>query len=225
MDVVYLVRPGEENEELRYSLRSLKNMPHDKVFISGYKPSWAATRHIRSNSTYSPFRTTTNNLIAACESRAGSDDFILMNDDFFIMNEVDSIKPYNRGPYKNIIEKYQNKGTRNRYVVTMKRTERYLETLGLPTICYELHMPMIINKRKMLELIREIGRNQLYILNKRSMYGNYVSIGGRKVDDVKVITTDKISNKTFVSTTDHTFRVGKIGAKIRRKFKEPMYEK
>ena len=35
MDLVYLVRPGEQNEELRWSLRSLVNLPHERVFEVG----------------------------------------------------------------------------------------------------------------------------------------------------------------------------------------------
>ncbi len=40
-DVVYVVRPGDKNEELRYSIRSvIANLPHRKVWIAGYKPTW-----------------------------------------------------------------------------------------------------------------------------------------------------------------------------------------
>ena len=40
MDIVYVVRPGDENEALRYSLRSLANIPHRTVWIAGYRPKW-----------------------------------------------------------------------------------------------------------------------------------------------------------------------------------------
>jgi hypothetical protein len=32
-DVVYVVRPGEKNEELRDSLRSLAHLPHGKGWV------------------------------------------------------------------------------------------------------------------------------------------------------------------------------------------------
>ena len=41
MDLVYIVKNSEVNEDLRYSLRSVaKFVPHDKIWIVGYKPSW-----------------------------------------------------------------------------------------------------------------------------------------------------------------------------------------
>lgn len=39
MDILYLCRPGE-NLELRYSLRSLRNVPHGRVWIFGDCPDW-----------------------------------------------------------------------------------------------------------------------------------------------------------------------------------------
>ena len=40
MDIVYVVGENERNESLKYSLRSLKNIPHDDVYIIGHKPAW-----------------------------------------------------------------------------------------------------------------------------------------------------------------------------------------
>ena len=42
MDIVYLIKvdPENDSEELRYSLRSLKNIPHQKVILVGEKPEW-----------------------------------------------------------------------------------------------------------------------------------------------------------------------------------------
>lgn len=39
MDIVYLVKECRINEELTYSLRSLVNLPHDKVFLVGGCPT------------------------------------------------------------------------------------------------------------------------------------------------------------------------------------------
>lgn len=37
---VYVVRPGDTNPELRYSLRTLTNLPHSRVILVGYRPTW-----------------------------------------------------------------------------------------------------------------------------------------------------------------------------------------
>ena len=39
-DIVYFVKPSEDNDELKYSLRSLKNLNHGQVYLVGYRPSW-----------------------------------------------------------------------------------------------------------------------------------------------------------------------------------------
>lgn len=39
-DIVYFVKESAKNEELRYSLRSLKNFPHGRVWFYGYCPSF-----------------------------------------------------------------------------------------------------------------------------------------------------------------------------------------
>ena len=38
MDIVYLVKNSRTNDELTYSLRTLVNVPHDKVFLVGGCP-------------------------------------------------------------------------------------------------------------------------------------------------------------------------------------------
>ena len=41
LDVVIPLKESEDNEELRYVLRSIAaNLPHRKVFLAGFKPSW-----------------------------------------------------------------------------------------------------------------------------------------------------------------------------------------
>ena len=38
MDIVYVLKNGIHGDELKYSLRSLKNFTHDKVWFYGGKP-------------------------------------------------------------------------------------------------------------------------------------------------------------------------------------------
>ena len=46
-DIVYFVKGSRKNEELRYSLRTLKNFPHRKVFFYGEFPDGLVPdRHI-----------------------------------------------------------------------------------------------------------------------------------------------------------------------------------
>ena len=69
MDIVYLVKDCTENEELTYSLRSLVNIPHDRVFIVGGCPRNIDTSkviHFPILQTDTKYKNTTNNLKLIC---------------------------------------------------------------------------------------------------------------------------------------------------------------
>jgi hypothetical protein len=218
MDIVYLVKNSPDNEELRYSLRSLKNLKHDKVWIAGHRPDWANTYHIKRYQSYDPFQNVVNLLKATCTNPDVSDDFILFNDDFFITGRT-KLETHHRGLYETVLKRYEKPYRHpNRYVRAMKDTKRTLERLNLPTYCYELHLPMIINKQKMLEAMSLVHESSLKDLNKRSLYGNYVGLKGKRVEDVKITELNKLSRKTFISTTEKSFELGLIGEQIRKTF-------
>jgi CCR4-NOT transcriptional regulation complex NOT5 subunit len=44
-----------------------------------------------------------------CECEDISDDFILMNDDFYILNKVEEIKYYHRGKLKKVLKEILEK--------------------------------------------------------------------------------------------------------------------
>ncbi|HRN29777.1 MAG TPA: hypothetical protein PK890_08770, partial [Terrimesophilobacter sp.] len=97
LDLVYLVRPGNNNPELRMSLRSLKNFPHGKVWIVGHKPNWVANvRHIKGNPTNNSHANVFLNVLAACEHPDTPDEFVIMNDDFYITRPIQKIPNWYR---------------------------------------------------------------------------------------------------------------------------------
>lgn len=104
-DVVYINRPGDENEELRYSLRSLKNLPHDRVFIVGYSPVWVrGCESIAVDPQRSKHASAESNLIAACSSLEVSDPFYVFNDDFYVMQEMETIPVLHEGPLSEVTD-------------------------------------------------------------------------------------------------------------------------
>jgi hypothetical protein len=226
MDVVYLVKYSQENEELRYSLRSLKNINHDKVWIAGHKPEWANTYHINRRQGNDPFQNVVNILLAVCNNSEVSDNFILFNDDFFCMSKT-TPEVLHRGLYDTVLKRYERPYRHpNRYVTAMKDTKRTLERLGLPTICYELHVPIVVNKKKMLEALNLVHHSQLKYLNKRSLYGNYLGLKGKRIEDVKITKLNKLSRRKYISTTEKSFEMGLIGEQIRKTFnRKCKYEK
>lgn len=221
LDVVYFVKEAYENEELRYSLRSVdQNMPHRNVWIYGMPPCGIRVDHV------ARFNQVGKNKWARVRSMfeklalnsSLSDDFILMNDDFFVMKPINELKNYYGGSLQeriNVIEKHFNGPTS--YTVRLRRTEEHLKKLKLTTKNYELHIPMIVNKKKFLEQLNlYTGVNGA----SRSFYGNTYKIGGTKVKDVKVYDLDNKfdHNTTFLSTSDMSFYFGEVGKFIREKF-------
>lgn len=223
MDIVYCIKQEEDNEELRYSLRSLKNIPHRRVFFAGYMPTWVkGVWHIPVLQTRSKYRNTTDNLIRACSVPEVSDDFLYFNDDFFIMKPTGKMPVLNRGSNAKVTAEYKAKGSGG-YVKGMMETEELLHMLGIEEVInYELHVPLQINKSRFLDII-QIQKDlapHIKVVHKRTLYGNFWKVGGSKIEDVKVYNIDQSWSREsqFLSTLDTTFRLHPIGEFIRAQF-------
>lgn len=222
-DVLYIVKASEDNEELKYSLRSLKNLNHGRVFIAGYKPTWVDDRveYIPSEQAGNKYGNVRMSWRAALNDPRLSDDFILMNDDFFIMRPTKRIPVLRR--LKNIdhyIDLFSKVDNDSYYVRSMRQTRELLHSWGIVDIdSYELHVPMVFNKQKLRALTEKVpaGCHPAHI---RTLYGNYYNIGGRRVRDVKIINDhQRISyDQRFLSTIDGSFDTGKVGEFLRKKF-------
>lgn len=227
MDVVYLVKKTEINEELTYSVRSvLENMPfRNLVFVSGCPSNLAPDilLRVRQNH-YTKYDNTHKMLLAACYCNAISDDFVLFNDDFFVMKPIDKIDYHY---YKTLGERVcvlnsvfpHTPGYRNR----LNDAAIYLSMNGCEEKNYELHMPMVINKQKMIETYRQFPNAGAV----RSLYGNYHKVGGIEVEDCKLYELDAkpTGDETFLSSMDKTFHKGEVGKYIKSKFqKKSEYE-
>jgi len=228
MDVVYPVRPGARNEELRYSLRSLVNLPHSTVWLAGYRPPWVeGARHVRVQQGQSKYRNSTANLRAACEHPDLSDQFILMNDDFFIVRPVAAVPTLHRGPVTDVIADYAARHRRSGpYVSGMNDTLRLLRTLGFDEpLSYEMHTPMVVDKHRMLEVLA-LGAD-LPVLHKRTLYGNWCRVGGDQAADVKIRDDrdDWDPAGPFISTAPRPWKIGRVGVWVRSFFPDPgVYE-
>jgi hypothetical protein len=180
MDVVYICRDGD-NEELRYSIRSVvKNLPHDKIWVVGGKPDWYKGNYIQVNQLRSKYTNARNSLKTICKEDKISDSFILMNDDFYVINKVGSIPYMYAGTLDDKINSREDIFSGNTYTTLLKQTLgslfRRKKTVVLD---YELHVPMVMEKKKLAKVLMSTG---LW----RSIYGNIFDVGGIKIRDVKV---------------------------------------
>ena len=235
MDAVYVCRKGDENEELRYSLRSLAtNAPFvQKVWIAGYMPRWVeGVGYIRVVQGWPhKAKNVRENLRAVTANRAVSDDFILMNDDFYIMKPITEIPVLQRGPLYLVVQgQKERRGGTSSYLRYAIETGRLLESWGFKPddiLAYNLHVPMVMNKEKLKQTILKMG-DTVMGAHLRTVYGNMHHVGGELIKDRKDIADH---TATFVSSSDRAFaadtknRKGKAGQglaqMIRAAFPDP----
>ena len=221
MDIVYILRNGIESEELRYSLRSLKNLPHDKVWFFGGEPDGLKpdrqVPYIQPG--VSKWQKVSRTLEVVCRTKEVSDDFYLFNDDFFVMQPVEEIPPYyDKTLYRRIQKSIKlNNGNKSLYAIELERLRDLLNNEHRKTYNYAVHIPMPVNKKKALEVIGKYKRSPMF----RSLYGNYWNIGGEQIDDCKISDNSKPDpDAVFLSTTGRSFASFEVGQYIREKFPE-----
>ena len=218
-DIVYILKADIDSEELRYSLRTVEaNFPHESVWFFGGCPKWASPDH------YVPFeqkgatawQKSTSTLREICETDGVTEDFWLFNDDFFIMQPVEDLPQMYHGTLAERVREILSRASWSRYAENLVETRRQLEEAGCSSLNYALHVPMLINKEKALEVLDRFPRCPMF----RSLYGNYCEVGGINTEDVKIHSRTVVPDASCVllSTNDDTFDLGEAGRFIRARF-------
>lgn len=217
-DVVFILKKDVQPDELRYSLRSVeKNFPHGRIFFFCGRPEGidpdvyvpfeqiGATKWEKATSTYRKI----------CESDV-SEDFWLFNDDFFIMERITELPYMYRGTLKERIDDLRVRRGNSGYCMNLEGCRLELESLGYESLDYALHIPMLINKQKAIQTLNTF-KSPMF----RSLYGNYAKVGGIKADDVKIYSAGlPQQGQALLSTSDASFKHGRVGKIIRDKFSE-----
>ena len=213
MDVVYPLKAqaksGTATNEFRYSLRTLKNLPHDRVWVVGWKPDWVRNvEFIPTVQRHSKFINAFQNLQAVLPQV--SDEFVLMNDDFFILT-----------PHERIPVLYRDQWIETSVLrSTKKSVVGFLNRQGVTDpVSYELHIPMAFNRALLSETL-EKAKGVHIAGYQRTVYGNLNQIGGTPVPDCKVRGGENLVGWDFASTSERTFQ-GKVGQVIQKLFPDP----
>ena len=222
-DVVYILKNDVRADELRYSLRSVeKNLEHGNIWFVCGQPFGLVpdNRIIMRQKGILKWEKARSSLLTVCKNKDVSEKFWLFNDDFFVLKPMTSEEPYFGGMLRDHIlhieHRYNDKHTG--YTRALRYCEQTLADAGFTTFDYALHIPMLIDKAKMLEVLETFPDCPMF----RSLYGNYAEIGGTQHDDVKIVSlSDRFKKDAdFVSTDDSSFRCGCVGAQIRGMFPE-----
>lgn len=199
-DLVYIVKASEYNPDLQMSLRSVaKFCDYRNIWIIGYKPTWVKnTNHIATKQNQDKWKNSITNYLAACNCPEISENFILMNDDFFALKPIrDWRRSLNvcLGMLEEEVEKNKDDIKRSRWKYGFDYALDILNTLNCKnTYNYEAHLPIIINKQNFLNMmnlpiIREFMTTKK-VLHKRSIYKNlypeYPTAKPKIISDVKI---------------------------------------
>jgi len=206
---VYICKAGE-NEELRYSIRSvIKHFPSAKIWVVGEPPHWYDGDYIKVKQNESKYANAFKNLYAILASDKIPKEFVLMNDDFFIIKEFDPKQYWYEESIEEKHGKYFDAYERSSYTRRLSETKHRLHKMGYTNAkSYELHVPFYVEKWKLARAIKNES------LLWRSMYGNMFEVGGEYMEDVKVYATVKMnfknhnykkSKSAFLSSDDVAF--------------------
>lgn len=211
-DVVIPVRPGDRNEELRYALRSIDAfLPHGRVWLAGHAPRWTRNiEHVPTRQSGPKHENSLKNLLTACQHPDVSENFILWNDDFFLLETPFAGVPLlHRGPAWEHLASYG--GASSQYLRNMKATIEILALAGLDNpLSYELHVPMPVTKAGILSSIETASAKGMPLCKApqiRTLYGNLIAGGdGAQADDVKIFEAAQVWTPgplPYLSTMDH----------------------
>lgn len=221
MDAVYIVRPGDHNEELRYSLRSVAaHLRPDRLWIVGHLPPWVTgVHHIPGNRHDTAALNVHDNLAIAC-AEIPAETLVILNDDFYLMRPVTELPAWWRCPLDEHIAKVASRGPWKR---SLEATRTWLTDRGFTDPrSYELHVPVEMDRDRLAWVLDET-RGPAEPPQWRTIYGNHFWPDADQHPDCKARTNVTRVDLTlpFLSTEDFTFGRSKVGRLVRSTFTEP----
>lgn len=218
-DLLYVVGPGSSgHEELRHSLRSVaKNLPHRKTWIVGSVPDWVTNVETISLRPHpEKFPNQRQSLTAAVHNPFLAEQFILMNDDMFVIEPVVASLPcFHLGFTSTHLSWLASIGKDNDWTQAVAATA---EWFGDPN-CYECHIPLAFSKKALRAVLsaypidRPFAAGEAY---EAARAGSEGVLG----PDVKVI-ANNLAEKLgypFLSSVDRSFATGEVGRYVRSLF-------
>ena len=138
----------------------------------------------------------------------------MFNDDFFILNQVDTLNDYFRYDIdyelKARLNKQYNEMTMKSLLLTQEQKK------------YNLHIPMSINRNNFSELYNIWMTLKDKNIDFRTLYGNMFLHSINGMNDCKIFSLNEVpTNETFISTTNASFNMGNTGNYIKEKFNIP----
>lgn len=192
MHVVIPVRVSTVNDPLNLTLHQLERFhPDATVWLIGHLPPLTTTlpvTHIPTVQGRDRFVNTEHAMRTALNNPRIPDPFVWSNDDIYWTRTHDPVD-WHMGELPTV-------GT-TLYTRRKAWTRTILEEHGLPTLDYELHVPILVSKNLMAEALTTGG-------SMRTIYGNLQGTGTHHTD-VKVYPGQPIPTGPFLSSHRRTY--------------------
>ena len=196
-DLVYIYK-HTDTDELRYSLRSATRfLSFDRVWVVGDETG-LDVNHIYVPQRGSSHEDVGNKIRTIVDHEGISEDFILMNDDFFLM-ESTSLPYYYSDTLENRIKTHKG-----------KYTQRVYNRFPNGYWC-ELHFPIMYNKKYLKKVLDDYEVVKTMAL--RTYYCNALQITPKYSKDYKVTTVEELYKAwdyPFFSTSDEVARTSQF---------------
>lgn len=218
MDIVYPYKRSPGDFELRYSLRSLANVPHSRVIVAGEIPFLASDKLVTIKNPRvggDRYLSSTSNIFAAMDRADITGDFIVMNDDIFVLKPWE-FPHQHRGTIEQALADPEVKGD---YRTRINSTRAILRAHGISEpLFFGLHTPTIYNRDNLVDLMREFPMpKHKYLL--RTLYNNLFSKPSIRRDDVKVRSwTEDSEAGDVLSISDNVAALPAFRSWINRQF-------
>ena len=179
IDIVYALGSGSKwkNNEIMYSLRSIEKylLGWRNVFIVGVKPyGLGKFIHIQADDLLNNNAdgNIARKVLLACADKRISDTFLFINDDHLFLKQIEilNIPPYNKGDLRDKDNLYYKNG--GLYIQRLRRTMEILIRHKLPTLHYDCHTPILINKHKFPQIMKQFNFEDDIGYTMKSLYGN-----------------------------------------------------
>lgn len=234
-DLVYPVRGGE-NEELRYSLRSVAANAAGlfrKVWVIGRDlPSWlTGVEIIDAGATGGKQADVRAKVRAAAGDRRVASRIVLMTDDVYLVEPITEWEPFHMGRTSDYISHLAKQGTtvtNSGWLRAVVSTAEWMAEQGYDDILVRQgHRPLLWSKTKLKGALDRYPADR-----KLDIVGLYDIAGaagvGRHAGNAKIGVSDDAFHQKMAeldipwrSSNDKSFRGGLIGEFVRRMFPEP----
>ena len=202
--ITYLKTP-DKGQELRTTLRTLKNIKNwdGKVFVVGNREDWFNNKitHIETARAFGKAHMDRNNkLRKIIADKRIPDDFIYTADDVYIMKPME-VKAWHAGEITT-----DHGFSTSAYKQIKWRTRNWLKTERKFTkvLDYDLHTPMILNKKKLAKILDICDQQHPdFELHFRTLYGNIYKIGGEQRQDGKYVWDSDIVSTSGASELEY----------------------